>query len=173
MAIRRANAAIAAVAGFLCGIVGAELALSNFRSVPKDASASPLLFSVEVRAATGELLASPLLLGEEGRKLHLDLTQPAGGPRTPRESAGRGDQPALQMSLDLDPRRAGAEKLCLGYELSLDSGAPLRGRIALHLGQPRSLGLGSEELRVSLVVARAGSAAFERLLRSRGVRPLI
>jgi hypothetical protein len=71
----------------------------------------------------------------------------------------------LNMSLDLDPRADG-ENLCLGYRLSIDDGFPHTGRLGVSYGEMRSVRLsgGGENLRLSLVVARAHSREFERML---------
>jgi hypothetical protein len=120
-----------------------------------------LLFSLELRDEAGALLASPLLVGEEGTRLHLDLDQPKGPHSEP-----------LRMSLDLDPRAVGPRNLCVGYKISLSDDAPRAGRIGLAEGQPRLVRLEGpgEPLRLRLVVARAGSAEFSRILRDRRVR---
>src|ERR1700682_4231316 len=81
-----------ALGGFFCGLLGAELAVVGLRAKPPGPEA-PLVFSLELRDSTGELLASPLLVGEEGRKLHLELAQPPGGPRFPRAPPGGGGPP--------------------------------------------------------------------------------
>jgi len=78
-----------------------------------------VLYSIEVRNGAGDLLASPMLIGEEGRPLHLSL------------AAGRWPAPrALAMSLDLEPHPDGSDNLCLGYRLSIDDGFAHSGRWA-------------------------------------------
>ena len=110
----------------------------------------PVLYSIEVRNGAGDLLASPMLIGEEGRPLHLDLSQEAGPHSEP-----------LAMSLDLNPRADG-NNLCVGYRLSIDDGFPHSGRLGVAWGAPRSVRLsgGGEDLRLSLVVARAHTRDF-------------
>jgi hypothetical protein len=173
MAHRKLNVVAVAVAGFLFGLLGAEASFGRLRTEPSKASApAPLLFSLELRDAAGELLASPLLVGEEGKRLHLSLSQPPGGPRAPVQTRGGSDQPGLQMSLDLDPQPAGQRDVCVGYRLSF-SGAQHEGRIGLPFGERRAVRLdGGERLQLHLTVARAGSPAFRELLRARA-RPLI
>ena len=162
----------AALAGFAFGLCGAELAIGHFRASPR--AKVPLLFSVELRDSTGELVASPLLVGEEGKRLHLNLSQPPGGPRTPRQTRGGGDQPGLQMSLDLDAQPGGEEAICLGYQLSVDPGGTHQGRVGVTYGERRSVELrGTDRYTLDLTVARVGSEAFERLLSRSRSRPLI
>jgi hypothetical protein len=163
----------AALAGFLCGLAGTDLVVGQLRK-PLAGPHAPLLFSVELRDAQGDIVASPLLVGEEGKKLHLSLSQPPGGPRTPAQLRGDGAAPGLQMSLELDPQPAGEQAICLGYRLSVDSGAEHEGRLGVTYGEHQSVELRSDEQRYTLrfTVARAGSRAFERLLRTRS-RPLI
>ena len=171
MALRRSTLAVA-LAGFAFGLLGAELSFGKLRA-PALAVTAPLIISLELRDATGELLATPLVVGEEGRKLHLHLAQPPGGPRSPEQLRGGNDQPGLQMSLDLDPQPDGERAVCLGYRLSLGSGAQHEGRIGVPLGERRSVKLdGAQPMQLVFTVARAGSAAMQKLLRERG-RPLI
>ena len=166
MAPRRLIRIAAALMGFACGLGGTELASRSLRTAP--APAAPLLFSVVLRDATGALLASPLLVGEEGRRVHLSLSQPPGGPRLPGQHRGASDQPGLQMSLELEPRSAGEQAICLQYRLSLHSRVPHEGQLGVTLGEPKTVQLGgSERYTLDLTVARAGSLAFDRLLRSR------
>jgi hypothetical protein len=152
---RRFLCAVSALLGLCAGLAGSEAVFGRLRDA---ASSRPLLFSLELRDASGSLLASPLLVGEEGRKVHLDLAQP-GNPRAD----------AVRMSLDLDPRDAGARALCLEYRVALEDGAPQEGRLALAFGERRSVRVdGSREsLRLDLVVARAGSKEFSRILDER------
>lgn len=154
---------LAAAAGLAFGLVGAELSFGTLR--PPPAAAEPVLYSVEVRDDTGALLARPLLVGEEGQKLHLNLSRLS---RPSREFGPRGE-PGVNMSLDLDPQSTGGENLCLGYKLSLDDGVAHQGSIGVSYGEPRSVRLGSagESLHVEFVVARARTKAFDRILRAR------
>jgi hypothetical protein len=145
---------VSALLGLCAGIAGSEAVFGRLR----DEGARPLLFSVELRNESGALLASPLLVGEEGRRLHLDLEQP-----------GRVANEPVRMSLDLDPRHAGGENLCLEYRVSLRDGEPQEGRLAMAFGERRSVRVdGSREsLRLDVVVARAGSKEFSRILERR------
>ena len=166
---------LAAGLGFAGGVIGTEATFGKLR--PE--ATPPLLFSVEVRDEAGALLASPLLVGEEGSGLHLALSQPEQDPRGQEPAL-----PALQMSLDLDPQPGdvpgGVSGLCLGYRLSIDDGgahqgALHQGRISLPMGERRSVHLseGGEKLQLHLTVARAGSKEFEALLKARRrARPL-
>src|SRR4051812_5603983 len=88
------------VAGLAFGLLGAELTFGQFRTAEPRTEA--VLYSIEVRNGAGDLLASPMLIGEEGRPLHLSLAQQVGP-----HSDG------VAMSLDLDPRSDG-NNLCLG-----------------------------------------------------------
>ena len=160
---------LAALSGFGVGVLGSE---NTFGRLRPEVSAQPLVYSVEVRDEDGALLASPLLVGEDDGAVHLDLSQAP----TDEEPA----TPALQMSLDLAPRLSGPEVVCLGFKLSLDDGQTQRGilhegRVALRLGEKQSVELSQhgEKLQLQLTVARAGTKAFEALLRARkGARPL-
>jgi hypothetical protein len=142
---------VAALAGLAFGVMAAELTFGPLR--PEDPRADAVLYSIEVRNGAGDLLASPLLVGEEGRPVHLSLLS---GPHS---------EP-MAMSLDLDPQRDGADRLCLGYTLSIDDGFAHSGRVKVSYGQKRSVNLrrAGEFLRLSLVVARAHTQDFERLL---------
>jgi len=142
---------VAALTGLAFGIMGAELTFGSLR--PEDPRTAAVLYSIEVRNGAGDLLASPMLVGEEGRPVHLSLLS---GPHS---------EP-LAMSLDLDPQRDGADRLCLGYKLSIDDGFPHSGRMSVSYGQKRSVNLrrAGEFLRLSLVVARAHTQDYERLL---------
>ncbi|MBS2023611.1 MAG: hypothetical protein JST92_14505 [Deltaproteobacteria bacterium] len=157
-----------AVMGFGVGVIGSESTFGRLR--PE--AVQPLLYSVEVRNDDGDLLASPLLVGQDGQALHLDLSQS-------REDAP--ESAPLSMSLDLSPREDGPEQVCLGYKLSLDHGlnagpnATHEGRVGLRLGEARSVQLSQngEKLHLQLTVARVGTKAFDALMRARKVaRPL-
>jgi hypothetical protein len=143
---------VSAVAGLACGLLGAEVTFGQLR--PDEPRSEAVLYSIEVRNGAGDLLASPMVVGEEGRPVHLSLSQ-RGGPRT---------EP-LAMSLDLDPSADG-DNLCLGYRLSIDDGYPHSGRMAVSYGEMSSVELngGGEYLRLSLVVARARTREFDRIL---------
>jgi hypothetical protein len=147
---------LSAVAGLAFGLLGAEATFGPLR--PEALRPEAVLYSIEVRNEAGDLLASPMLVGEEGRPLHLNLASEI-GPRS---------EP-LAMSLDLDPRSVGADNICLGYKLSIADGFPHSGRVGVSYGEPRSVRLsgGGELLRMSLTVARARSKEFDRILQHR------
>ena len=108
---RRRPAAVrilSAVAGLAFGLLGAELTFGQLR--PEEPRSEAVLYSIEVRNDAGDLLYSPMLVGEEGRPVHLNLV----GPHSAE---------AL-MSLDLDPRADGDDNLCLGYRLAIERGVP-------------------------------------------------
>jgi hypothetical protein len=155
---RRALGCICALFGLSAGFLGSEVL---FGDPVASVGGAVLLFSVELRDEAGALLASPLLVGEEGRKLRLDLDRPVGPHSEP-----------LRMSLELDPRPAGPVNLCVGYKISLADDEPRAGRVGLSPGEPRSVRLerAGELLQLRLVVARAGSPEFSRILRDRRVR---
>jgi hypothetical protein len=150
---RKALCLLFGLGGLIFGIAGAESTFGRLR----EAQGAALLFSVEVRDEAGALLASPMLVGEEGRKLHLDLAQPAGPDTEP-----------LRMSLDLSPHKSGGE-LCVEYSLALDGGRARGGRMSVPMGERRSVRVPGpgEPLRLDLVVARAGTPAFDRILLAR------
>ena len=140
--------------GLVFGIAGAENTFGRLRAAPGAA----LLFSLEVRDEAGALLASPMVVGEEGRKLHLDLAQAAGPHSEP-----------VQMSLDLSPHADGGGNLCVEYRLSLDGRRARGGWMSVPVGERRSVRVPGpgEPLRLDLVVARAGTPAFHRILLAR------
>ena len=143
---------LSALAGVAFGLFGAEMTFGQLR--PDDGRSDAVLYSIEVRNGAGDLLASPMLVGEEGRPVHLNLST----------EAGRHTEP-LAMSLDLDPSPDG-DNLCVGYRLSLDDGFAHSGRMGVAYGQMQSVELngGGEHLRLSLVVARARTPEFDRIL---------
>ena len=141
-----------ALAGVVFGLFGAEMTFGQLR--PDEGRSDAVLYSIEVRNGAGDLLASPVLVGEEGHPVHLNLST----------EAGRHTEP-LAMSLDLDPSPDG-DNLCVGYRLSLDDGFAHSGRMGVAYGQMQSVELngGGENLRLSLVVARARTPEFDRIL---------
>ena len=143
---------LSALAGMTFGLFGAEMTFGQLR--PHEGRSDAVLYSIEVRNGAGDLLASPMLVGEEGRPVHLKLST----------EAGRHTEP-LAMSLDLDPSPDG-DNLCVGYRLSLDDGFAHSGRMGVAYGQMQSVELngGGENLRLSLVVARARTPEFDRIL---------
>jgi hypothetical protein len=151
---------LAAMAGLAFGIVGTEMTFGQLRP---DSGAQAVLYSIEVRNDAGDLLASPMLVGEEGRPVHLSYQ----GPRSllPRGPEGR-QAVELNMSLDLDPQPDGPG-VCLGYKLSIDDGFAHSGRMGVSYGVQRSVRLrgGGENLRLSLVIARPDTPQFERILK--------
>ena len=106
--------------GLVFGIAGAETTFGRLREAP----AAALLLSLELRDEAGALLANPMVVGEEGRKLHLDLSQP-GGP----------DLEPLRMSLDLSPHKSGGGNLCLEYRLAFEGGSSRGGWISVPMGE--------------------------------------
>jgi len=144
---------VSALAGLACGLLGAELTFGMLR--PEEPRSDAVLYSIEVRNEAGDLLASPVLVGQEGRPVHLSLSQDAGL-----------RSEAVAMSLDLVPHPEGGDNLCLGYRLSIDDGFAHSGRLGVSYGELRSVQLtgGGENLRLSLVVARAHTRDFGRIL---------
>src|SRR4051794_37479910 len=118
---------LSALAGLAFGLIGAETTFGQLR--PDDARPDAVLYSIEVRNGAGDLLASPMLVGEEGRPLHLSLSHEPGSQREP-----------LAMSLDLDPSSDG-DNLCIGYRLSIDDGFAHSGRMGVTYGELRSVQL--------------------------------
>lgn len=141
---------LAALAGLAFGILGAEMTFGTLRP----AESSAVLYAIELRNAAGDLLASPMLVGEEGRPVHLSYL----GPRS-----------ELNMSLDLDPLPQGGGQVCLGYRLSIEDGFAHSGRLGVSYGQMRSVQLRGPGalLRLSLVMARAHSREFDQILQRR------
>src|SRR5437763_1300793 len=112
---------LSAVLGLAFGLLGAEMTFGSLR--PDEARPHAGLSSSEVRNGEGDLLASPMVVGEEGRRVPLSLAQDLG----PHSEA-------LAMSLDLEPQPDG-ENLCLGYRLSIDDGFPHSGRMGVSYGE--------------------------------------
>ena len=141
---------LAALAGLAFGIFGAEMTFGQLRPAESNA----VLYSIEVRNAAGDLLASPMLVGEEGRPVHLRYS---------------GERSELNMSLDLDPLPQAGGQVCLGYRLDTGDGFAHSGRMGVSYGQTRSVQLrsGGKALRLSLVMARAHSREFEQILQRR------
>jgi hypothetical protein len=141
---------LSAVAGLAFGLLGAEMSFGTLR--PEEQRAEAVLYSIEVRNDAGDLLASPMVVGREGQPVHLSLAGPHSDP--------------MAMSLDLDPQSTGGDNLCLGYRLSIDDGFAHAGRLGVSYGEQRSVRIrgGGESLRLSLVVARARSRDFGRIL---------
>ncbi|HEY2028093.1 MAG TPA: hypothetical protein VGH20_02700 [Myxococcales bacterium] len=143
---------IAACVGLCAGILGSEMTFGQLRADPVQKSPA-VLYSIELRNGQGDLLASPLVVGEEGQSVHLNLLQ----------------QP-VPMSLDLDPRPSEAG-LCLGYKLSMDDGLAHRGRVEIPYGADGGLVLLQGGGHLWLRAARAHTAAFRQLLSLRTNRP--
>src|SRR5436190_11188232 len=116
---------LSALAGMTFGLFGAEMTFGQLR--PHEGRSDAVLYSIEVRNGAGDLLASPMLIGEEGRPLHLNIAHEAGP-----HSGG------VNMSLDLDPRPDG-DNLCLGYRLSIADGFAHSGRMGVAYGEQRSV----------------------------------
>ncbi len=144
---------LSALAGLAFGLLGAEMTFGSLR--PEEQRTDAVLYSIEVRNDAGDLLASPMLVGKEGQPVHLNFAGPHSDP--------------MAMSLDLDPQSAGGDNLCLGYRLSIDDGFAHAGRLGVSYGEQRSVQIrgGGESLRLSLVVARARSPEFGRILLGR------
>src|SRR2546421_11393968 len=118
---------LSALAGLAFGLLGAEMTFGQLR--PEEPRSDAVLYSIEVRNGAGDLLASPMLIGEEGRPVHLSLSQDVGRHREP-----------LAMSLDLDPSPDG-DNLCVGYRLAIDDGFAHSGRMGVTYGALHSVPL--------------------------------
>jgi len=151
---RKLTCLLFGLSGLALGIAGAETTFGRLRAEGNPA----LLFSLELRDEAGALLASPMLVGEEGRTVHLDLSQPVGRYSDP-----------VQMSLDLSPHAPRSGEICVEYSLSLDGRRPRAGWMSVPMGEPRTVRVPGpgEPLRLGLVVARAGTREFERILLAR------
>jgi hypothetical protein len=75
-----------ALLGLACGLLGAEMTFGSLR--PDEPRSDAVLYSIEVRNGAGDLLASPMLVGEEGRPVHLSLET---APSTSAWRPSRGD----------------------------------------------------------------------------------
>src|SRR5256884_9408738 len=116
---------LSALAGLAFGLLGAEMTFGQLR--PEEPRSDAVLYSIEVRNEAGDLLASPMLVGEEGRPVHLSLAQEIGHRRAP-----------MSMSLDLDPYSEGGDNLCLGDRLSIAHGIAPSARAGVSLWQMQS-----------------------------------
>jgi hypothetical protein len=143
---------VAAALGLAFGIFGSELTFGQLRA--SETHDPAVLYSIELRNGQGDLLASPMVVGQEGRRVHLDLAQPEGPHSEP-----------LAMSLDLDPRPM-ASGLCLAFKLLVGDGFAHHGTVAVPYGQQGGVVAlrGREGLRLSLRAARAHTPEFERLM---------
>src|SRR5438270_7135354 len=72
---------LSALAGLAFGLLGAEMTFGQLR--PEEPGSDAVLYSIEVRNGAGDLLASPMLIGEEGRPVHLSLSQDVGRTASP------------------------------------------------------------------------------------------
>lgn len=154
---------LAAGFGLAFGIFGAEMTFGQLRA-KADPATPAVLYSIELRNRQGELLASPMVVGQEGRHVHLDLA-PEG------VTAGPHSEP-LAMSLDLSPQPYDSG-LCLDFKLSTGDGFARHGHVQVPYGERgRSLTLpGGDHLHMQLRVARAHTAEFEQLLQRHRYRP--
>ena len=150
---------LAAGFGLAFGIFGAELTFGQLRAKAEPGSQA-VLYSIELRNGQGELLASPMVVGQEGGHVHLDLSQE--GPHS---------EP-LAMSLDLNPQPY-ESGLCLEYKLSTGDGFARHGRVQVPYGaHDRWVDVpGGDHLHMNLRVARAHTAEFEQLLQRHRYRP--
>jgi hypothetical protein len=142
----------AAALGLAFGIFGSELTFGQLRA--EEPGSAAVLYSIELRNGQGDLLASPLVVGQEGRHVHLNLAQQEGPHSEP-----------LAMSLDLDPQPM-ESGLCLGFKLVVGDGFAHQGRVAVPYGQTGGWVplAGREGLRLSLRAARAHTPEFDRLM---------
>ena len=154
---------LAAGFGLAFGIFGAELTFGQLRA-KAETGVPAVLYSIELRNGQGELLASPMVVGKEGHRVHLDLAQES-------TQAGPHSEP-LAMSLDLSPQPY-ESGLCLDFRLSTGDGLARRGHVTVPYGERgRSVELpGADNLHMSLRVARAHTAEFEQLLERHRYRP--
>jgi hypothetical protein len=152
---------LVACLGLASGILGAEMTFGHLRAAP-DAPAAAVLYSIELRNGQGDLVANPVVVGQEGRKVHLDLGA------TPLD--GLRSEAPRSLSLDLDPRPSEAG-LCLGYKLSLDDGLHHRGRVRIPYGVDGGLVLLQGGGHLWLRAARAHTPEFRQLMSLRPYRP--
>lgn len=146
---------VAAIAGLAAGLVGAELTFGWLR--PREPSRPvALLYSIELRDQAGALVANPLVVGTENRRVHLSLSGESARP--------------LELSLDLTPRSRRGDALSLDYEVRIDRGRAHSGRLGTKYGARRWVEVRTgrgHALRLALTVAKARTPAFDRLLSSR------
>jgi hypothetical protein len=155
---------LAAGFGLASGIVGAEMTFGQLRAKAEPGTAA-VLYSIELRNQQGELLASPMVVGQEGHKVHVELAPAA-------LTVGPHSEP-LAMSLDLTPQPY-QDGLCLDFKLSTGDGSvPHHGHLSVPYG-PHDHWVpvpGLDHLQMSLRVARAHTAEFEQLLQAHRYRP--
>jgi hypothetical protein len=148
---------LAAALGLAIGILGSEATFGQLR--PRAAPGAPaILYSIELRNGQGDVLATPMVVGQEGRRVHLDLA-----PEGPHSEP-------LAMSLDLDPRPS-PRGVCLNYELSVEEGVLHHGQVDVPYGLDGGLVLLQGGGHLWLRAARAHTAEFKQLLALRAARP--
>jgi hypothetical protein len=152
---------LAACFGLASGILGSEMTFGHLRAAPERSSAA-VLYSIELRNGQGDLVANPVVVGQEGRKVHLDLA--------PSPVVGSRSEPVGSLSLELDPRPFEAG-LCLGYKLSLDDGLHHKGRVRIPYGVDGGLVLLQGGGHLWLRAARAHTPEFRQLMSLRPYRP--
>jgi hypothetical protein len=157
---KKAARIASAILGLVFGLVGAELTFGQLRPAAgmEQQKPEPLLYSIELRDGAGALVANPLLVGEENQPVRLSLSRDLSVHRS------------LEMSLELRPESQGTDNLCLGYKVTIDDGKPRSGKLGTKYGARRSVEVRNsrgEPLRLSLVVARARTPAFDRILLAR------
>jgi hypothetical protein len=150
---------LAAGFGLAFGIFGSELTFGQLRAAEPGSAA--VLYSIELRNGQGDLLASPMVVGQEGRRVHLDLGRQEGPHSEP-----------MAMSLDLTPRPI-ESGVCLDFNLVVGAGPAHRGKVNVPYGpNGGSVPLrGREGLRLSLRAARAHTPEFDRLMYQRRYGP--
>ena len=111
---------------------------------------NPLLMALEVRGDRGEVLASPVVLGEEGKRVEVDLVQP-------------GDPDGPRMSLALDPRPTADGGLCIGYQLAIGGVSRGHGNVTLPYGENRTLRFGRRGA-LRMFAARVPSPELKQFL---------
>jgi hypothetical protein len=150
---------LAAGFGLAFGIFGSELTFGQLRSAGPSTQA--VLYSVELRNAQGDLLASPMVVGQEGQRVHLNLSQREGPHSDP-----------LAMSLELEPRPI-ESGLCLDFKLVIGDRLARRGSVDVPYGRSgRTVALrDSEGLHLSLRAARAHTPEFDALMYRHRVGP--
>ncbi len=127
-----------------------------FKPAPDDGE--PYVFAMSVRNAEGDVLASPVVVGQAGRKMEVRLMCEA-DPRLER------------MSLVLEPVQSAGGDLAYNYELSVAGHVDgARGTVHLTRGTEQHIrvpGAGTRGVTLALYAAPLKHPGLERYLRER------
>jgi hypothetical protein len=141
----------------LTAIVAAALGILSLavRWTSAEPRAETIFIAVEVQGEDGGVIARPMLVGEDGKRLRVHLRDPLAPERD-------------RLTLVLDPTLQGAD-VELDLELALPGRPTGKGKVQLRLGAEQTVEIG--KLSVALYAARVPSDEFDRYLKSRRIGP--